>query len=206
MVICKICRDNIGIMKILGFLGNYVRERAVTCFTKDEVNPRLAKPPLKSSGGLAKLGFTSLVRYATWGQQSLVSLLSTGSSSHSYYIHLMLFQMSTNVLPITTLAVISASTRRGPIAARVTLVTSSTWTAGLAMVNTLHDWCMRQLLHITVPLMSRFRFKIVSYPSWTCLQLQIIQMHSCVTEKDQVHIPGLGTPVGTTAVLNEEIY
>ena len=33
-------------------------------FTK-EVNPSLAKPPLKFNGGLAKLGLTSLVKYTT---------------------------------------------------------------------------------------------------------------------------------------------
>ena len=149
----------------------------------------------------AKFFATTLVSWLEVSNR-LVSLLSTGSFSHSYYIRLMLFQMSTNVSPITTPVVISASTRRVPIAARVTLVTSSTWTAGLVMVNTLHDWCMRQLLNITVPLMWGFRFKIVLYPSWTFIELQIIQMHSCVTEKYQVHIPGLGV----NAVLNEEIY
>ena len=47
-------------------LWNSLACRAVVYFTK-EVNPSLAKPPLKFNDGLAKLGLTSSVKLATGG-------------------------------------------------------------------------------------------------------------------------------------------
>ena len=56
----KICWTNSGVPGDLRCLGAHVMSLLfVANFTK-EVNPSLAKPPLKYNGVLAKLGLTSL--------------------------------------------------------------------------------------------------------------------------------------------------